>query len=172
MPELMGNARSMLAMCAQAAEGALDDSQQSALVSQITGSFAAMPVVGSNIVSLARKRDWYGLMGAIGSYIDVSEAGARTVSVSASATAEATVNLDMSVFFSAEDAIREDSGLTDARKDDLVRLLRDVATSAQRADSMTAAAKLVQLLELGADAVTIMAWLGPLLTQVGLMLSH
>ena len=171
MPESMGNSRTLLAMCIKAAEGGLDEGQQSALVSQVVGSFATMPVVGSNIVRMARRRDWYGLIGAIGCFIDVSEASSDTVTVKATASAEATLTLDMSVFFSAEDAISSDPGLTEAGRSELIGLLREIASSAQRKDAVTVSDKLRQFLEDGANVVTVMTWLGPILTQVGLMLA-
>lgn len=172
MPELMGNARSMLAMCASAAEGALDEGQQAALAAQIVGAFAAMPVIGGNIVALARDRDWYGLVGAISSYIDVSEASSRSTAVTATSSATASVRLDLSVFFDIEEAISLEIGLTDSCKDELGRLLREMAVSAQKGDAAAVSDKLRKYLELGANAVTVMTWLGPLLMQLGTMLAQ
>ena len=81
-------------------------------------------------------------------------------------------DLDISVLYSAEDAIRDDAGLTDAGRAKLIGLLRETVIAAQRGDAATTADRLRQYLEVGANAATVIAWLGPLLTQLGVMLSQ
>lgn len=171
MPELMGNARNLLGMCAKAAEGSMDDAQQSALAAQVVGAFAAVPVIGGNVVQLVRKRDWYGVVGAIGSYIDVSEASSQKTEVSACSSASASASVDLSVVFGAEDALANASGADAETRKELVGLLRELVAAAQRKDAETAADRLRRYLEVGGNVAAVLEWLGPILMQVGAMVA-
>lgn len=165
MSGLMGNARQMLSMCVEASCGRLDEAQQAALSAQVVGAFAAMPVVGSNIVALARSRDWDGLTGAIGSYIDVQEASSPGMRVSASAVATATATAKQD-FYTAFRAIERADGLTDQQKERLEELLSEVEQAASARAPKAFAAKAAEWLGLAADSATVVTACAPFLAKL------
>lgn len=173
MPELMGNARQLLSMCVAAAGGQLDEAQQLALSTQVVGAFATIPVVGRNIVSLAGQRDWDGLIGAIGSYIDVQEASSRTVSISAAAssTASATVSLRQD-FCAAFRSIERADGLADSQKERLEELLSEMEQAASSSDRRTFAAKAAEWLGIAADSATVLTACMPFVARLFAAIAH
>ena len=161
----MGNARQMLGMVVAAANGLLDDGQQSALSAQIAGAFAAMPVIGGNIVRLARTKDWDGLTGAIGSYIDIQEAGSRTSSIEVStnvpvtsssvSTASSSSRVDASIAQQLERtkaALEYSDNLGAAEKAGACEALEEARKSAETGDAGGLAEWLSKALELASNA--------------------
>ena len=155
-----------------AARGELNEDERKALADEVIGAFQSFPVIGRGIVSLASQQNWNALIGALGNYIDTQRIGVASTSITNNAVSSASVSIDLRVVYEAEDAIREDASISSQEKTEIIRLLREVVSAAQRKDAPTAADRLRQLLEDGANAVTLITWLGPILVQVGMMLAN
>ena len=161
MPELMGNARQMLGMVVAASSGMLEDAEQDALSAQIVGAFAAIPVMGTNIVRLAQRKDWNGLIGAIGSYIDVQEASSpsRRTSVTnyapvtnrnistASSFSSSSMTFDVQ-FERTKAAVEYSDSLDEGEKEVLIDSLDEAKKAAEDGDHKGLAEKLGSILDL------------------------
>ena len=156
----MSNSRELMNKCSLAASGLLEESQCAALVSQVVGAFNSMPVVGRNIVSLARSRDWYGLVGAIGNFVDVNEASSHQTHVSATATANTNLTISTNL---AVRIIERDNSLSDEQKDLLEDLLEEIGTTK---NSQTKARKLAEWLSVASDSATVLSALAPLIASL------
>lgn len=167
MDENMGYSRQLLSMCVDAMRGGMDDDQQKALTSQIVGAFAAMPVVGRNIVTLANNRDWNGLIGAIGSYIDVQEAGRHSTSINVASSAVARTNVSMRQHFNASfRAIERADGIEENVKERLEELLSAIEQSATSHNPKSFAKNVAEWMGLAADSSTVITACAPFIGKL------
>lgn len=174
MANLMSNTIALQSKVMSAAYGELSDDEQSSLVEEVRGAFNGIPVLGVKIVRLADARNWRGLFGALGTYIDVETASSQKGNVTAQSfsSATSTVNIDMTAVIDVQRAIYASTEINDADKARLVELMRETIDAAQRKEPVGVAEKLREWLEVSANLATVMQVIGPFLMTLGTLLGN
>lgn len=172
MASYMTNTFDMQSRVYSAIHGELDESQQTALVEEVIGAFSGYPVIGNKMVKLARDRQWNGLYGALGNYIDVEGNASKqtTVIAQSNSNAVASVNIDLTIMIDIQKAIYESDELSEDDRAELVRLMREIVEAAQNKEHQKVGERLREWLSTAADFATVMQTIGPLLTLIGTLL--
>lgn len=101
-----------------------------------------------------------------------ASAGVSNVSVQATSEASAIANVNISAMLEAQDVISKSNELDPTQIDRLVSLLQEAVAAAQSDKPKTVAERLREFLEIGANTATIAQVVGPILLQLGQILSN
>lgn len=131
-------------------------------------------MLSSTVSEAVEQNDWRFIEGELRRImceLDAS-AGVSNVSVQATSEASAIANVSLTAMLEAQDTISRSSELNSAQIDQLVRLLQDAVAAAQSNKPKTVGEKLREFLEIGANTATIAQVVGPVLLQLGQLLSN
>lgn len=118
--------RDLQERCRHAAQGQLSEEEQVALVQEAMYGFGQVPVMGRSIWDCANKRNWNGLIGALGACLAI-DSGNTGVNVTQNANSNVSQSQTANVNIAIQDAVRavDADDLSDELRKEIKALLLD-----------------------------------------------